>query len=281
MVPSASARAATVAGVASEPEAAPDLSEVRDLYERGKAKFDLFDYEGAVELWTLVYSKLGETAVERQIRNDVIYNIAMAQERAFELDHDVTHLRQAVALLRKYVDEYKTLYQATPEGRKEVAGVEARIAELDQRIAEATGEAPPPTTATEFEPSEPSEPPPPQTVPKRVQVREILRNDPEIAPKYKAGKNMVVAGAVTMGVGGVLLISFVSWRTTVALIDQPVGTGEIVLASIAGGLIVTGAVLLGVGVPTRRKAIRAAESRVVWAPTFGPRGGGFTAGMRF
>lgn len=262
-------------------EAAPDLTEVRDLYERGKAKFDTFDYKGAVELWTLVYSKLGDSAVERQIRNDVIYNIAMAQERGFELDNDITHLRQAVALLRKYVDEYKTLYQATPEGRKEVAGVEARIAELEQQITRATGESPPAPEELEADTLEPAEPVPPPVVPKSVQVREILRKDPVIGRQYKMGRNMVVAGAVTMGIGGALFLTFIGWRATVALIDQPVGVGEIVIASVGGSLVVTGAVLLGVGVPTRRKAIRTAESRVVWAPTFGPHGGGMTAAMRF
>jgi len=254
--------------------AEPDLSEVRDLYEQGKAKFDTFDYAGAVEVWTRVYAKLGDSPREQQIRNDVVYNIAMAQEKAFDLDHDVAHLRQATQLLRKYVEDYKTLHQATPQGRQEVERVEARIAELDQKIAGSSG-----TPDTTPDPAiEPIPPPPPPPQNKQAMVKDLLRNDPEIHRQYSAGRNMIVAGAVSVAIGGVLLISLVSlssqyhsgWRTP-----------YIAVGSIGGALAVTGAVLIGIGVPTKNKAVRAARARVGAAPVFSRQFAGAAMTYRF
>lgn len=273
------------AAAALEEPATPDLTEVRDLYEQGKAKFETFDYKGAVDLWTRVYSKLGDSSTERQIRNDVIYNIAMAQERAFELNEDVTHLRQAVALLRKYVDEYKTLYQATPEGRKEVAGVEARIAELELRIEQSDSGAPvAPSDAstTSDSPDEsiavPLTPAAPQPVPKSVQVRNLLRHDPEISRQYRSGKSMAVAGGVLLGVGGILFISAVSLN---GLLEGTWTPARIGVTASGGALVAGGATLLGIGIAVRRKAVRTAESRVAFAPLMPTRGGGLMMRMTF
>jgi two-component sensor histidine kinase len=133
--------------VVTAPEEDPALAESRALYEEGKAKFDTFDFEGAVDLWTKAYAKLPES--EASVRNAMVYNIATAQEKAYEVDKDVQHLRQAVLLLEQYVKTYKAMYKKTPETKAEVDKAEGRIATLKERIARAErGEdvtAPPPT----------------------------------------------------------------------------------------------------------------------------------------
>lgn len=267
---------------AEAPEAAaPDLTEVKSIYDRGKAKFDTFDYGGAVELWTQAYALLGDTAEERQIKNALVYNIATAQERAYEIEHDVARLRQATALLRKYVEEYKALYQATPEGRAEVQRVETRIAELELRIGQAESEGAPPAAATEAEPATPAPRRTNLERERKLAVRELLRNDPDIAPRYRAGRGMIIGGSVALGVGAVMFLGFISavatypgdyddlsrWRR-----NAWIGVG-----TVSSALVVGGAVLLGLGIPMRQRASRDANAKVAWTPVLTPTG----AGMRF
>mgnify|MGYP007011841806 CR=1 FL=1 len=284
--------APAAAATALEPAAqqdASELAEVRQLYEEGKAKFDTFDYVGAVDLWTKAYAKLEPIEGNREIRNNLVYNIATAQEKAYEINGDPVHLRQARALLQRYVDEYKQLYKPTPEGREEVTKVEARIQELDDRIAGAG-------TGGTVEPVLPEEnrPPTPRDL-KREQdrkVKEILRDDPEIASEYRSGRGMVTGGAVMLAVGGTFALSALSlWGVTTSG-----GTGRntvIAVASIGGAIAVGGAVLVGLGVPKRKRATQKARdkaammsargpgARVVFAPTLSAESFGLQVGGRF
>ena len=109
------------------------LAESRALYDEGKARFDTFDYEGAVDLWTKAYAKLPED--NAGVRNAMVYNIATAQEKAYDVDKDLQHLRQAVLLLQSYIKNYKAIYKRTPETEAEVQKAENRIAALQERIA--------------------------------------------------------------------------------------------------------------------------------------------------
>ncbi|MEX1365310.1 MAG: hypothetical protein AB1Z98_19435 [Nannocystaceae bacterium] len=118
----------------------PALVEARALYDEGKARFDTFDYAGAVDSWTKAYAKLPDSSAG--VRNAMVYNIATAQEKAYGIDKDLAHLRQAVMLLQSYVAKYKELYKRTPETAAEVQKAENRIAVLQERIARAErGEA--------------------------------------------------------------------------------------------------------------------------------------------
>jgi hypothetical protein len=262
-----------------------ELEEVRQLYGEGKAKFDTYDYAGAIDLWTKAYAKLDPVEGNREIRNNLVYNIATAQEKAFEINGQVTHLRQAKGLLQRYLDEYKALYEPTPEARAEVAKVEARIAEIDARIDGAgAGGASQPTPPIAEE-----RPPSPRDI-KREQdrrVKEILREDPEVSGDYRAGKGMVTGGAVGLAVGGTFALGALSvWSAT-----SPGTTGRttvITIASLGGALAIGGAVLLGIGVPKRNRAIRRArekasglEGRVFFTPTLSLETAGLQVGGRF
>ena len=123
--------------------------EAKALYEEGLARFETHDYNGAVDKWTLAYSKLPPDASGQ--RNAMVYNIATAQEKAYDLDKDLQHLRQAALLLESYVENYKDMFKKTPETKAEVDKANARIKSLRERIAAAErGEsaAPPPTAPT-------------------------------------------------------------------------------------------------------------------------------------
>lgn len=123
------------AQAAMQPAEDPAVVEARALYDEGKARFDTFDYEGAADLWTKAYGTLPED--QAGVRNAMIYNIATAREKAYDVDKDLQHLRQAVLLLESYVKNYKALYKRTPETEAEVKKAENRIAALQERIAKA------------------------------------------------------------------------------------------------------------------------------------------------
>jgi hypothetical protein len=189
--------------VVTAPDEDPALVESRELYNEGKAKFDTFDYNGAVDLWTKAYAKLPES--EAGVRNAMVYNIATAQEKAYELDKDVQHLRQAVLLLEQYIKNYKILYKKTPETKAEVDKAEGRIATLKERIARAErGEdaTPPPVEGTPPAAGavtwNTGHNPPPDPA--------LLAKNRKLAEEDEKTDHMLIASYVTLGVGGVLLI---------------------------------------------------------------------------
>jgi len=247
-------------GTAAAPVPAPsgdaatvDMAEVKRIYDEGKAKYDTLDYKGAIESWTRAYALVPAQDDYREARNDLAYNIATAQEKAYDIDHKVEHLRQARGLLVSFVEEYKQLYEPTPEAKAEVARVKERIAALDARIASAEQAAPPPATVH---------------APKKggAAIREVFRKDPELYREYRSGRSMMIGGAVSLGIGaGMGLIA-------IALADRDQFPDARPLAISLGAIglagVVTGAVLLGFGVPKRKRALREAQSRVVVAPTF-------------
>jgi hypothetical protein len=247
------------------------MDEVKQLYEEGKAKFDTYDYKGAVELWTKAYAKLPATEESREIRNNLAYNIATAQEKSFDLDGDVTHLRQARALLVKYVDEYKTIYRPTPEGRAEVKRVQERIAGLDARIAQAEGGG----AATQPQPTaqpQPAAPPAPTYV-------DILKSDPELSHQYRKGRGMIIGGSVMIATGGASVLVALAIGVGPGSAGDGFSTPAAITFGVIGlGLAAGGAVLVGLGVPKRKKAVAAAKQKAA-APSVSFTGTGLS--MRF
>lgn len=275
------------------PQDDPALAESRALYEEGKARFDTFDYEGAVDLWTKAYAKL--PASETGVRNAMVYNIATAQEKAYEVDKEVQHLRQAVLLLEQYVTNYKALYKRTPETKAEVDKAENRIATLKERIARAErGEdvtAPPPTDGT----------PPPADTPTTpgLQTNDgIVWNtghnpppDPELVTKNRllAQENektdhMLIGSYVALSIGGVFLLGgtslFFGGRSSD---DETTGRG--LRGAGYGGLAIglaglaAGGALLGIGLQRRKRARNG--TLVAGTPVVGPGFAGASVRVRF
>ena len=118
------------------------LAEARAMFERGRAKYDTFDYEGAIDLWQQAMQKVPEN--QAGVRNAMVYNIALAQEKAYDIDTDVAHLRQAAVLMETYAKSVPNLYGEGPEGEAELERVTARLAELRGRIEDAEAAQPEP-----------------------------------------------------------------------------------------------------------------------------------------
>src|SRR5690606_30476534 len=254
-----------------------------------------FDYEGAVDLWTKAYAKLPEE--QAGVRNAMVYNIATAQEKAYDVDKDLQHLRQAVLLLESYVKNYKVLYKKTPETAAEVDKAETRIAALKERIARAErGQAdPPPAEAAPGDPATPDEPAPPTdarygsgavdgiawtTGHDPPPDPQLLEKNQRLAVEEKKTDRMLIASYVLLSVGGVIALGGAGAVVGGSATDSPGarGSGYSGLA-FGGACLITGGVLLGVGLDRRKKARQG--TLVAATPVFGRGFAGASVAVRF
>lgn len=130
----------TVPVAAAEPPApaptsteAPDpaIERARELYGRGRAKYETFDYTGAIELWTQAYDMLPDAEEYAEIRGKLMFNLAAARLEAFDIDEKVSHLRQAQRLMDIYVASLG------PENEADAAEAQQWQARIADRLAQA------------------------------------------------------------------------------------------------------------------------------------------------
>lgn len=275
----ASTGAPATAWAGPAPAAAPSqaqMDEVKQLYQEGKARYETLDYEGAIERWTSAYAKVPASEANAGIRNNLVYNIATAQEKAHELDGDVTHLKQARGLLLRYLEDHKKLYGEGEAAKAEIDKVEARIASLDAKIS-GVALAPPEPTAAEGPAAQPEDP----KVTEKKAIDAAIRADPVLYKRYKSGKAMIISGSVLMGVGLVLL-----GAAGVIAADETLTESE---ASSASGLsfglgvatLVTGIVLVPIGAKRFKASRREAKGRLGFAPMLHPRMAGASMHLTF
>jgi hypothetical protein len=112
----------------------------------------------------------------------------------------------------------------------------------------------------------------------RAAVRTLLRYDPYLAPRYRSGRNMIIGGAVMMGIGSLALLTTLSWarhsreRLNHISIDDEQRRAEdhrdqsINIARgigiVAAAMAVSGVVLVATGAVRKRRAIEEARGRV-------------------
>jgi tetratricopeptide (TPR) repeat protein len=147
-----SARARAAAGserVAQPPSSASDdaapaaadpaddgaLAKARELFDRGAAYYEASQFEQAVELWVQAYAALDPTAANAKVRAEIVFNISRAQQRWFEIDRDVKHLRQAELSLRAFAREIPAVYPADAAAAEQ-ARVDAELATLARAVEE-------------------------------------------------------------------------------------------------------------------------------------------------
>lgn len=232
-----------------------DLEQAKALFDAGVARYTAADYKAAVDLWLEAYALIPPTFDNRLILAEIIYNVARAQQKWFDIDKDVKHLRQARETMVRYLDEVNELYPPD-QVELERERIQEQIDELDERIAAWEAEQ----AAREAELAERMRP----KFDEEADVREEKRN-----------KAMVGAGAglTALGVGGVGL--FVAGLIMAGSADSTVsglpleddiaereaaisrgraGNGLMVTGVIAGGvLLAAGVPLLAVGLSAEKK----------------------------
>jgi hypothetical protein len=284
---------------ASEPAEDPKLAEARKLYGEGEVEFQTAEYEEALVLWKRAFAILEDGEDTRAIRNALVYNIAEAHSRAYEVSRNPTHLRKAKILLEDYRTAHRELYGDDPEAVKERAEADDRIAELEKQLAEseAKGETATPinegTPASET-PGTGQPPPPSRPLTPNQQWDLEVKADPVLGPQWQKGGKQVGGGAVMVGIGSVFTLiggGLILWG--VGLRSNPNdfglnGTGALVSGSVFGligiGLLVPGAIVLAKGMQNR-KAVLQAKPRptATLLPSFDPKrgSGGLSFTLRF
>ena len=251
----------------------PALERARELYELGHARFETFDYEGAVQMWTEAYAEVPTQA--DWIRNRMVYNIATAQQRAYDVDRDIGHLRQAVLLLEHYATDYERLHDDGPETQAELDKAHTRIEELTGRIERASRDDE--AAAIESSPERldgivwrPSSQP--------LDPAQLERNR-RLSSADRKTDRMLVASTVTLSLGGVLTL--VGAGTVAGTQGGDAGARGAGYGTLGLGLagLTTGVTLLAVGLKRRRKARRG--TLVGAAPAIAPGFTGASISMRF
>lgn len=235
-------------------------AEAEAMFRRGQAKYETADYSGAIELWTEAYALVESSPETASIKALLLYNLAQAHVKAFELDEDDIHLKQAQQLLQSFRNNLSLLYEDEAQLAEETKKVDERLAEIDVMIA---ATKPPPEPQDE----PPDEPPPPVIEPEPEPVADEAGNP-------RPGKPLIVSGGVLLGLGvGAGVVAIVGAvlgsgandiddldATDLAAREQQFGTGRtgnalaIVGAVGAGVLLPIGGALIGVGAKRNGKA---------------------------
>lgn len=259
------------------------LEQAQALYERGRAKFETADYAGAIALWSDAYALVPDDASGGQIKTLLLYNIATARERAFEVSRDLAQLRQARILMEDFEEGLDELYGEGAEAQAERRRVQEKIAELDERIAEHE-------QATEGA-SDPVPQPEPEPEPEPSAVDPGTDEPATDAP----GRGLVIGGAVSLSLGAAGLgmmaagLGLGSGANDISDLDPNdiaarrdrfdrgrTGNALAIAGGVtAGVLVVTGSVLLALGL-RRKKA-----SAVALRPRVGPQGASVVLRGRF
>ncbi|PRP91987.1 hypothetical protein ENSA5_51980 [Enhygromyxa salina] len=283
------ADAAEAQGEDPSPEADPVMSEAKRLFDAGVARYTAADYEAAVDLWLEAYAMVPPAFENRLIKAELIYNVARAQQKWFEIDRDVKHLRQSREILDRYLGEIDELYgdQAPLEREK----IQEQIDEVDEQIGEWEAEQ----ARREAELAERMRP----TFDEEADAREEKRNKAMIGAGAGltalgvGGVGMLVTGIVFAGAaqdssGGLPLEADIPAREA-AITRGEAGNALMVIGSLAAGVfLAAGVPLLAVGgsAEKKRKQRRADagldQARVdAIAPLWVRGGAGLAIGGRF
>jgi len=244
---------------------ATDLSEAERLYTEGQTLYESADYTGAIAKFT---EALGEAkrvgSKDFHVRGLLLYNIGRAHIKAYEINKDLSHLRQAKTIYRQFIkdaDVEAMFEQFNPQdvadARQELRALETRLEGLE--------------SATPTKRSTPPPPPP-------------IKADVDWKKPRNTGIGLVAAGSAVLA-GGVAVLAFGStlkpgaegevnkladagvpqdhpaWAEGDSYIASETKRGKTLMA-VGGSLAAVGLVGAGVGVSYLVKAKKLKEGRV-------------------
>jgi hypothetical protein len=115
------------AGAVDE-RAVAGIEEAFAAYERGRARFEIADYGGAIKEFARAYQGLPNTPEHDARRRGVLWELVQAHLRAHVIDRDVVHLRLVRDLLARYLEALD------PQLGEERRAAEALASENDVKL---------------------------------------------------------------------------------------------------------------------------------------------------
>ncbi len=264
------------------------LAEVSEDIRKGQERFDIADYEGAVEHWSKAYVGLPDGEDAAAFRTTLAYQISTACRKAYEVGHDIEYLHKAAHLLQQYRESLgpedeearasadEVLGQLRTEIEQEETARKAERAKSEEGLSELRDEI----RAEEERKAREAE--------RKAEEERAARERDDRARANQRGQQLQISGGVALGVGAVCLgvMGFALARG--GSLDQQ-GQDELAMSmdvnspaledirdqgvtmnrlsigmGVTGGLLaVTGAALLAVGSLQRERATAV-------APALGP-----------
>ncbi len=180
------APAAQAGPAQAEAQVDQNIEAAKALHQEARAKYELFEYLEAIELWEKAYAKLGTEAEYASIRSAVVYNLATARSKQYGIDKDIVHLKKAKLLLERYAVEQESL-----GNQEDLERARKTIEEIDAELAKAEAEA---------------EPTPSPTGPEPEREPEASLGTSETGPSRDdggagPGRPLMIGGAVALAVG--------------------------------------------------------------------------------
>ncbi len=184
-------------------EVAVDVqAEGQRLFDDASAAYNLGKFADAIAKFEAAYALLKAPSL--------LYNLGQAHAKAYEIDQELAHLRQARVLFGNFIKIRESAGESTGDAKERVAAIEAQLAAKEQAPAE-------PARAAEVAPV-PAPAPAPAPAP--------TRRRPPGALTY-AGAGVLVAGVLAGA--GLATAGFVSKGR---LVDQAAAEGSLVPLSL-------------------------------------------------
>lgn len=164
----------------------PDLTKAKQLFDEGTARYDAADFAGAIEVFTLALSELRKQGVsDFRIRGLLLFNIGRTHMRAYGIDDEIEHLRQAKTIFNSFIEEAES--HPDDVDAAEIEEARGQLVEIDRLLA-----------AENTEPA-------PEPKRDRKRDRPEPKGDPETLRKSGIG---LLAGGGALLVGGVGMLAW-------------------------------------------------------------------------
>ncbi|WP_106092208.1 hypothetical protein [Enhygromyxa salina] len=222
----------------------PNLAKAEALFREGQAKYETADYAGAVDLWTSAYALVDSSTENASIKALLIYNLAQAHLKAFDLNKDKIHLKQALQLLQSFQSNLSLLYDDQALLDAESSKVAGRIDEVEGLLAELED--------SEREPAADPDEAPAATVEPAQDQSPADANTRSGTPLIAAGGTVIGLGAL-FGVAGIVGGLMASNANDISDLepDDLAGREDRFASGRAGNtMLIVGSVGAGVLVPT-------------------------------
>jgi tetratricopeptide (TPR) repeat protein len=146
-----------------------------ELYEQGRKAYRLGKFKEAIEAW--------ERSFAASDNSLLLYNIALAYRELYGITSDVEDLKRARAVL----DNFIRVAETDPALKSEIGDAQTRIAEIDAELAAALA--------------------------RRAAEKPVLTENKDSGPsaaELARARKLRLGGAISMGVGGALIITGIS-----------------------------------------------------------------------